>query len=156
MTAAVTIRKARHEDMAALCSLLEMLFSIEEDFAFDVRKQCCGLGLMLEGSGRAVFVAEADGMVVGMCSGQLNVSTAEGAPSVLVEDMAVAVPWQGRGIGRMLMDAVHGWAADNGALRMQLLADRDNGPALGFYSRIGWKRTNLVCLTRRVFSEERI
>jgi len=156
MTAAIAIRRACPEDMNALCSLLEVLFSIEEDFTADAEKQSRGLGLMFEERGRVVFVAEAEGEVVGMCSGQLNVSTAEGAPSVLVEDVVVLEDWQGRGVGRMLMDAVHGWAADNGALRMQLLADLENDGAFDFYNRLGWQRTNLVCLTRRVFSEERI
>lgn len=156
MTASITIRHARQEDMEALCALLKLLFSIEEDFSFDAEKQCRGLNLMLGQKGRVVLVAEVDGIVVGMCSGQLNISTAEGAPSVLLEDVAVLEAWRGRGVGRKLVEAVKEWAKENGALRMQLLADADNGSALGFYSRIGWKRTNLVCLTRRIISEERI
>ena len=47
-----------------------------------------------------ILVAEAAGQVIGMCSGQLTISTAEGGFALLVEDVVVAGPWQGKGVGR--------------------------------------------------------
>ncbi len=156
MPGAITIRTARHEDMPEMSELLRILFSIENDFSIDPEKQRRGLEAMLDGKSRTVFVAQIETRVVGMCSGQLNISTAEGAPSVLIEDVVVLEDWRGKGIGKELIHAVRQWAEQNGATRMQLLADRNNSSALKFYSRMGWERTNMVCLAQRILPEERI
>ncbi len=84
--------------------------------------------------------------VVGMVTTQLVVSTAEGGPAALVEDMVVAPDHRMRGTGRWLLRAAEAWARERGATRLQLLADRNNDPALRFYRRMGWRSTDLVCL----------
>ena len=76
-----------------------------------------------------------------MCTGQLVISTAEGGPAVLVEDMVVDPAHRRRGVGRSLMTAMARWAAEQGATRLQLLADKNNPPALAFYERVGWQPT---------------
>lgn len=144
------IRPAESKDMEALLSLLEELFSIEKDFRFDRSKQMGGLERMLSNQNGKLLAAEADGRVVGMCSGQLLVSTAEGGPSVLVEDVVVAGPWRGRGFGKSLVHGICQWAREQGAAGLQLLADQTNLPALAFYERLGWQRTQLVCLRKRM------
>lgn len=48
---------------------------------------------------------------------------------------------QGKGIGKMLIDAVAGEAAANNSLRMQLNVNRNNR-ARGFYERLGFKILN--------------
>jgi GNAT superfamily N-acetyltransferase len=143
------IRPARPEDLEALVTLLGELFAIEADFRPDPARQRRGLALMLgDRLRRAVIVAESEGRVVGMVTGQLVVSTAEGAASVLVEDMVVKDGARGAGIGRRLLCAVEEWAAARGATRLQLLADRENQGALRFYAARGWGPTRLVCLRR--------
>lgn len=143
------IRLARSSDLPTLVRLLGDLFSIEADFTPDPEAQGRGLALMLaEPQRRAVIVAEAAGAVIGMVTGQLLVSTAQGGLSVLVEDMVVDARQRGHGVGRALLDAVEQWAVDRGATRLQLLADRENAPALAFYGRAGWGATQLVCMRR--------
>ena len=143
------IRAAVDEDLDALVRLLEALFSIEADFRPDARRQRRGLRLMLEDAERrVVLVAEREGRVVGMVTVQLVVSTAEGAPSGLLEDMVVDERFRGEGLGARLLLAAEAWAFDRGATRIQLLADRMNRPALRFYGRMGWSGTQLVCLRR--------
>ena len=143
------MRAARAEDLDALVALLGELFSIEADFRPDPARQRRGLALLLDDPGRAVvLVAERGGRVVGMVTAQLVVSTAEGAPSAWVEDAVVEAAERGRGVGRALLEAIEARAAELGATRLQLLADRENAPALGFYARIGWAPTRLVCLRR--------
>jgi GNAT superfamily N-acetyltransferase len=145
----VRIRCARGDDGPALVALLSELFSIEADFRPDPERQRRGLALMLaDPASRVVLVAERAGTVIGMVTGQLVVSTAEGAPSALVEDMVVQASARGAGVGRALLAAVEAWAAGRGATRLQLLADRENAPALDFYRRAGWRGTQLVCLRR--------
>ena len=85
--AQVKIRLAVASDIEALTSLLQILFSIEEDFFFNQPLQRRGLELMLTNDRCCVLVAEDNGQVVGMCSGQLTISTAEGGHAYLVEAM---------------------------------------------------------------------
>jgi GNAT superfamily N-acetyltransferase len=130
-------------------ALLGQLFSLEADFRPDPVRQRRGLSLMLDDRlRRVVLVAEVAGRVVGMVTGQLVVSTSEGAASVWVEDMVVDEGARRAGVGRRLLRAVEEWGAGRGATRLQLLADRENTPALRFYEARGWSGTRLVCLRR--------
>ena len=145
----VDVRAARVSDLDDLVGLLQELFSIEADFTPDPERQRRGLALLLDGSpDRRVFVAEADGRVVGMATVQALVSTAEGGFVGLVEDVVVARGERGRGVGRRLLAALEAWARERGLTRLQLLADRENAPALRFYGRCGWAPTRLGCLRR--------
>ncbi len=144
----IIIRRARAADLADLTALLQVLFGIEEDFFFDEARQRQGLMLMLESEQGVVLAAETSGKVIGMCIGQLLISTAEGGPAVLVEDVVVLPAWQNRGVGRLLMRSIAEWAAGKKATRLQLLADRNNKAALSFYNKIGWQMTDLICLRK--------
>jgi ribosomal protein S18 acetylase RimI-like enzyme len=146
----ISIRKACSEDIPSLIDLLKILFSIEEDFVFDERLQRLGVDLMIRDKRGCILVAEHLGSVVGMGSGQLTVSTAEGGPALLVEDVVVMEKWRDRGVGRSLMDALAKWAALRGVFRLQLLADKSNQQALDFYHGLGWTTTQLICLRKRI------
>ena len=147
-SAEVVIRPARPADIPSLVRLLALLFTLEADFEVDGGRQRRGLDMLIAHPLSRIMVAERDGRVVGMCSGQLTISTAEGGYALLLEDLVVDEDSQGQGIGRRLLDAVAGWAAGYGAARLQLLADRGNDRALAFYHRLGWRGTGLVCLRR--------
>ena len=146
----IAVRTARTEDLPALVALLAELFALEPDFAVDPARQRRGLELLLEDRlRRTVIVAEAGGTILGMVTGQLVVSTAEGAASVWVEDMVVTSSARRGGVGRRLLRAVEEWGKGRGATRLQLLADRENAAALAFYRARGWDGTRMVCLRRR-------
>jgi N-acetylglutamate synthase-like GNAT family acetyltransferase len=142
------IRNAQSDDLDALVELLDELISVEADFAVDADRQRKGLSLLLDGcrKHRCVKVAEADGQVVGMCTAQTLISTAEGGPVALVEDMVVSAGYRRKGIGRQLIYSIEAWARQHGMTRLQLLADRTNFSALDFYDKIGWHPTQLICL----------
>ncbi len=146
----ITVRAARPDDLEPMIDLLRLLFAIEEDFHFDPARQRQGLALLLREARACVLVVETERRVVGLCTGQLVISTAEGGPSLLVEDMVIATEHRGKGAGRELMAAMTRWAGAQGATRMQLLADRNNPPALHFYERLGWRTTALICLRRHL------
>ena len=145
----IVVRQAQDSDLAHLVSLLQILFEIEEDFVFDEARQQQGLMLMLENRQGVILVAEGNNRVIGMCTGQLVVSTAEGGQAVLVEDVVVLPAWQGRGVGRYLISSIADWAATQKASRLQLLADRNNNSALTFYNKVGWQMTELICLRKK-------
>jgi ribosomal protein S18 acetylase RimI-like enzyme len=146
-----TIRDAQPEDVQTLVELLQELFAIEADFSADIDRQRKGLLLLLDGCGkhRCLKVALADDQVVGMCSAQALISTAEGGWVALVEDMVVKAQYRGIGIGRRLMAAIEAWATKRGMTRLQLLADRTNFAALDFYDKLGWCPTQMICLRRQ-------
>lgn len=144
MSIAIAVRPAKAGDLDALTGLLQVLFSLEHDFTFDAAKARRGLRLVWEKEDALLLAAEADGQVIGMCSVQTLISTAEGGPVGLVEDLVIAETWRGRGIGRLLLNEAESWAAARGLTRLQLLADSANRPALDFYERLGWGGTQLV------------
>lgn len=145
----VHIRKARAADLADMVDLLQLLFSIEEDFAFDADRQRRGLEILLNHDGAVIMVAEVENKVIGMCTGQLMISTAEGGFSMLVEDVVVDVPWQHQGVGNQLLQGLEEWASKKKVSRLQLLADRSNEAGLKFYDKQNWRSTQLVCLRKR-------
>lgn len=144
------IRRASHTDIPDLIELLQILFIIETDFSVDKSKQRIGLEMMLSDStNRCIMVADVNQQVVGMCTAQILVSTAEGGVVALIEDLVVDNEHRGKGIGRNLLLSVENWAAEKGAKRLQLLADRNNTPALKFYQKMRWNYTQLICLHKK-------
>lgn len=140
------IEAAVAADIDALIGLLDILFSIEQDFQPDHVAQRRGLELLLARPthGRIFVARDAEQGVVGMVSAQLVISTAIGAASVWVEDLVVLDTFRGQGVGKALLNAVREWAVAQGAGRVQLLADVDNTPALDFYRHLNWQPTRLL------------
>jgi GNAT superfamily N-acetyltransferase len=66
----------------------------------------------------------------------------------LLEDLIVAADFRHQGIGAKLLGEAVYWAECRGLKRLQLLADKDNLPALNFYQTQGWQSTQLVCLRK--------
>lgn len=142
------VRTAGKNDVDHMIFLLEELFGIERDFCFNADKQRKGLELIVNSEKACVLIAEFNGKVAGMCSLQILISTAEGGHVGLVEDMVVAKGYEGKGIGKLLLQRMEVWAAEQGLSRLQLLADKNNRPALSFYEKMGWSRTQLVGLRK--------
>jgi len=146
------IRKANSLDIETLVKLLTVLFTIETDFTIDTELQRRGLSLMLKRPDQScILVAEYNTKVIGMCTGQLLVSTAEGGLKLLVEDLVVNEAYRGSGIGSNLLSEIEKWATKYGATRLDLLADSNNTSALNFYKNESWQTTALVALQKRGF-----
>ncbi len=144
----ITVRTATSADVEQMAELLKELFAIEADFVFDRDKQVRGLRQLLESGKDRVFVAESGGRAVGMCSVQTLISTAEGGPVGLLEDLIVTAAFRRQGIGEKLLAAAIDWAERQGFKRLQLLADKNNLPALKFYEKQAWRQTQLICLRK--------
>lgn len=145
-----TIRPATREDLHSLTTLLEILFTIEEDFQFDRKRQHHGLQMMLANHQACILVAESKKELVGMCAGQLLISTAEGGQSLLLEDVVVVEEHRRKGVGKLLIDSITEWAKAKHVSRLQLLADKNNQAALRFYENIGWQKTQLICFRKYI------
>lgn len=144
------VRRADSKDIPSLVGLLGVLFSIETDFTVDESKQRRGIEMMLDDTfNRCIMIAEIDLKVVGMCTAQILVSTAEGGPVAVIEDVVVDKDNRRKGIGRELLLAIENWAIERGTTRLQLLADQNNTLALEFYKSMNWNLTHLVCLHKK-------
>jgi len=141
----IKIREARVSDTAMLAGMLAELFSIEDDFEIDSSKQKTALNIITGGStGGVILIAETDSAAAGMINLQKVVSTASGGFSVLMEDLYVRPEYRKRGIGTMLVEKAVQWGKEHGAVRIQLAADSRNTPALDFYSKTGFSKSNMI------------
>jgi len=135
----VTIDFATEADLPAMADLLHELFTLESDFVPERERQLRGLKMILDDPavGR-LFVLRVDGQVAGMVNALISISTAQGTRVLVLEDVIVSADHRAGGLGRRLVDHVCDWARGEGMTRVTLLADKDNGPALGFYARLGF------------------
>lgn len=153
----IKFRPAQISDIPTIAGLIASLFAVEKDFSADTTRQVAALKLMLAREDILLWVAEevldGDSQLVGFCSVQTLISTAEGGPVGLVEDVVVADSWRGAGIGRRLLEGAEAWARRRGCTRLQLLADQGNAQALDFYRHLGWQETRMHNW-RRMLREE--
>ncbi|MBL8482838.1 MAG: GNAT family N-acetyltransferase [Rhodocyclaceae bacterium] len=145
----VNIEFAGGADIPAMAALLQELFAREADFQPDLAKQCAGLRLILDQPERGrLFVLRAEGRVIGMANALTLVSTAEGAPVLLLEDLILAAEWRGRGLGRRLVEHICAWAAAQGMTRVTLLTGHDNHAAQAFYAAAGFRPSAMRVMRR--------
>jgi ribosomal protein S18 acetylase RimI-like enzyme len=144
---AVTIRIAEADDIGHLTDLLIELFFIETDFTVNGEKHAAGILKVISNRDTSImFVAEFEGRIIGMVSGQIVISTAIGAASLLLEDMCVTSEHRRSGVGTALMSRLADWAKDKGAQRFQLVTDRENHPAIMFYRKHGFKTSRMTAM----------
>jgi len=151
MNTEITIRDACEKDVPQLVDLLNDLFTIEVDFKPNIERQTIGLKMLVAQPSYGVIkiASITDGLIIGMVSAQLVISTAQGNYSAWIEDMIVANAYRHQGIGKQLLQSAIEWAKDKGATRAQLLVDIENERALGYYQHLGWQSTQLNA--RRIF-----
>ena len=145
-----SVRRATSGDIPGMCDLLCELFSIESDFSPDREKQARGLKLLLSdtASTSIIIVADRGDEIIGMCSVQTLISTAQGGTVGLLEDVIVRREHRGEGIGKRLLSEAVAWCVSRHISRLQLLADADNDRALRFYARNNWAGSNLICMRK--------
>jgi GNAT superfamily N-acetyltransferase len=141
-------------DIDAMADLLHELFTLESDFKPERAKQVSALRWILDHPphGR-LFVARDGDQVVGMANALISISTAEGGPVLILEDVVLAASHRRSGHGRRLVEHVLNWARAEGLSRVTLLADRENTSALAFYQRLDFEKSAMV--VRRLDIRER-
>lgn len=143
----IVIRRGETGDLERLAAFLQQLFMSETDFAADTAKNRAGLGLLLMNpEAGTIFVAEAAGIVVGMVTAQLVVSTSAGGYSILLEDMYVAPGYRRKGVASRLLAQALAWGSERNARRIQLVAAEANTGALWFYRQAGLRKSQMTAL----------
>jgi GNAT superfamily N-acetyltransferase len=128
----VSVREAAGADAAAVWPLAETLAT---SFAPTRAAFECSFAAVLHDPAAAVFVAGADGTVVGYLLCVLHPTFFADAPVGWIEELMVAPAERRRGIGRLLMAAAESWARGGGAAYIALATRR----AAAFYSAIGYE-----------------
>lgn len=143
----VAIRLAAPKDIKYLAALLRELFDLE-GFASNEKKQIKGLEMLLASKKDFVLVVEIESEIIGMCTVQNLISTVEGSHVGLVEDVIIKKQHAGKGIGKKLFMEVEKQATKKGFSRLHLLAHKENTPALKFYEKLGWSKTEFAGLRK--------
>lgn len=147
----VTYGEARRRDLPQLVALLGMLFAQEAEFAPDPAKQRRALRMLLaEPALGRVYVARRGARVLGMVSVLRVVSTAEGGPAGLLEDLVVRPEARGAGIGAALLAFAVERSRAAGLLRLTLLTDRGNRRAQRLYRAAGFKPSPMAPMRLRL------
>lgn len=144
MKTGIVIEKAKEEDLAQMAALIGVLFEIEKDFTADFDKQLSGITKLHAYEGADLLVARYEGRVVGMVTMQRLISSAAGDYIGQIEDLIVHENYRKMGVGSRLINKIRFIALQEyGYKRVQLAADMDNTNAMSFYTRRGFRRTNL-------------
>ncbi|MDD2915869.1 MAG: GNAT family N-acetyltransferase [Gallionella sp.] len=142
-----TITPATPDDIPQLCALLAILFAQEADFQPDATKQSAALRAIIEhpATGRILLMRDGDN-ILGMVNLLFTVSTACGGKVAILEDMIVHPSKRDDGLGGALLQAAITLARQEGCLRITLLTDRANDPAIRFYQRHKFKISEMMPL----------
>jgi predicted N-acetyltransferase YhbS len=133
-----TIREARASDATAIAPLLGELGYPASAAAVVERLT------RLKDFQRAVaFVAERDGVVVGV--GTVHVFPSLHSPTIVawLTSLVVSSQLAGQGIGKQLVRAAEEWARDAGATRLALTSGAQRTEAHAFYEHLGYEKTGV-------------
>lgn len=134
---AIIIRNGRREDLPAAFTLIRELAAYEKaGHEVEVTLE----QLEKEGFGSTpafgFYVAETDGKVTGMALYYYKYSTWKGR-CLFLEDIVVTEKHRGKGIGKLLFEAVVQRAKTEGVKRLEWQVLDWNAPAIGFYKKFG-------------------
>lgn len=154
------VRPAAPPDASALIPLFERLYA-ETSFLLNepgetrlsAEEQAQRIERTAATGGGAMFVAEADGTLVGVAFGMRGGARRIRHSMNLV--IGVLQAWTGRGVGRELMTALERWARSNALHRLELSVDTENARAIALYVKLGFEREGLKRHAHRVAGEYR-
>jgi GNAT superfamily N-acetyltransferase len=95
----------------------------------------------LRAAGDDAFVAESDGVVVGLAAVHSRVVLHAAHPVAQLTALVVPPDARGRGIGRALVARVERWARELGATRLVVTTALHRAEAPRFYERLGFDHT---------------
>src|SRR5262245_9550337 len=133
------IREARPEEEAEILAMYPWLFAPPgtKPASWDPRRAAVALRGAIESRDSVVLVAERRGGLVGFLTGYLDIHSVRFGYRVWVEDFAVHPEHRSRGIGKSLLDAAKAWAAERGAVHLELDSAEERKDAHRFYEREG-------------------
>ncbi|MBR5454005.1 MAG: GNAT family N-acetyltransferase [Clostridia bacterium] len=145
----VKIRAAEERDIPGIGKLLEGICDLHADGSPDLfnhggRKYSDGeLAELLRDETRPIWVAEADGDLLGYAFCIIKSTSGEGAlkacRTLYIDDLCVDPVSRGMGVGRRLFEFCRDKARDMGCHNLTLNVWAFNGSAIEFYEKMGMK-----------------
>jgi GNAT superfamily N-acetyltransferase len=134
---AAEIRAATEGEGRALLPAYEWLFAPPgaQPPSWEPEHATAALESAIAGEGSAVFVAEEDGELAGICTAYLDIDSVRYGLRCWVEDLAVRPALRSRGTGGLLLDAASAWARERGATHLELDTALARADAQRFYDR---------------------
>ncbi|NRA30943.1 MAG: GNAT family N-acetyltransferase [Parvularculaceae bacterium] len=139
MTNDLTIRRLAGGDagtVRALLALYGTAFELEAEYA-EAPPSDAYLAEQLRNPATIMFVAEADGEVVGGLTAYELKKLEKARSEIYLYDLAVDAAWRRRGIATQLIKALQETAQAIGAWTIFVQADRDDPPAQALYAKLG-------------------
>lgn len=144
----IIIRQAEKSDIDGLVNVLSELLVIENE-PVDEKAIKKGFELLMSRPELyCIYLAEKDGVIVGMCQAQSMVSVDEGGEVAYIENVIVSKNLRSSGLGTLLMSAVEECCKARGYGRVFLLVLGKNHKGINFYERNGWKRDTHVFMEK--------
>lgn len=131
----VTIRSARLSDADAVSALTAQL-----GYTADPTQVGARLGRILARSDHLFLVADADGRAIVGWIHATRVEYIEADPFVVIGGLVVDRMHRSQGIGRMLLEHVERWAAENGCSIVRLWSSAARTGAHRFYEAVGYTK----------------
>ncbi len=148
MDAPVTYRRATREDLPRILKLYAQ--PALDDGRVLPQAEAERLFARMQGyPDYAIYVAVHEGEVIGTFSLLVMDNLAHmGAPSAVIEDVAVAPGLQRRGVGRQMMEHALRLAREKGCYKAMLSSNLKRGHAHAFYESLDFERHGYSYLTR--------
>ena len=89
-------------------------------------------------------------IAVGACVVCRAISTSRGGIVAKLDDVTIRAGWQGRGVGRAMLEALAAHLRAEGASRIDTACHRDNAGAWRFYERLGFQPLNEERVSRLI------
>lgn len=135
----ISLREAQECDMDAVYSLYPHLLS-EDDPSPGREKLLESWNRLISNPAMTCFIAEVDKKIVGTCCLIIVPNLTRGArPYALIETVVVHTEFQGRGIGRKMIEHAIEKARNARCYKIMLLSGVENKNH-GFYERLGFDR----------------
>jgi GNAT superfamily N-acetyltransferase len=128
----LTVRPAAAEDAEQMVPLLEELGYPNDPHV--VRER---LAKVPRDDSQVLVAEDEDGRLIGLATMQVKWALHRPADARL-GSLVVASRVRGRGVGRLLLDAVERWAADHGCTRVELTSGSQRTDAHAFYEHCGY------------------
>lgn len=144
----IEVRKVDYSNAAQCEALLMVLDAYARDpmggatpLPEDTRQRLCQD--LARFPGAVSFLAWEGEQAVGLVNAFMGYSTFKARPLMNVHDIAVLQPWRGKGIGKMLLQALEDYAVQKGCCKLTLEVLTGNEVARNAYVRFGFEDYSL-------------